>query len=59
MSLIIFIILVNSLLNLKINGTIISYADDTAVILVKENNIYDFHKLVTSCLNVIKNWCSR
>jgi len=52
---ILFIIYVNGLLNLKINGSIISYADDI-VILVKAKSENELYKLSTLCLKIVKTW---
>lgn len=52
---VIIIIYVNSLLNLKINGSIILYANDI-VILIKEKSENELYKFYISYQNIVITW---
>lgn len=53
---ILFIIYINSLLNLNLDAEMYCFADDT-VILLKDNNYIDLMSLANNCLDKVKCWC--
>jgi len=56
LSLILFIIYLNGLLNLSLDAELYCYADDT-VILLKHKNYDDLFKLANICLDKVKDLC--
>lgn len=52
---ILFIIYINGLLNLNVNSKMISYADDT-VILISDINTNSLYTNANSIINKVKNW---
>jgi len=52
---VLFLIYINGLVNLKISGNIICFADDTLV-LIDHKNIDGLYNLANHCINDIKTW---
>jgi len=50
-----FLIYINGLVNLKISGNIICFADDTLV-LIEHKNVDGLYNLANHCINDIKTW---
>lgn len=55
MSPLLFIVYINDLLNIKCNGSIFSFADDTSIIIDDINKNY-IHNKSTHALSIVKTW---